>query len=191
MLAQRLARQGHQARSANRGHRADRLVHEIADRLDLGAEPSCGTPERRRGDEFPEFAQLLESRFRRVPGDERRIDRSDRDAGHPIRIEMRIGQRLVDPRLISAESAAPLQQQGDAFEGRANGHPVRLPMRRICPSCMGGHRHDSSCCSLRIWAPALGEVRRGGRLALRIWAPALGEVRRGGRLALRGDRRDE
>lgn len=41
--------------------------------------------------------------------DKGRIDGSDRDAGDPIRREPRLGQRLVDARLVGTKGAAPLQ----------------------------------------------------------------------------------
>ena len=40
-------------------------------------------------------------------------------------MEVRLGQRLIDAALIGAERAAALQQQRDAFEGRALGSDVK------------------------------------------------------------------
>ena len=64
----------------------------------------------------PELAQSVDTRLRRVTGDDGGIDRSDRDAGNPVGMNIGFGQGLVDPRLIGAKRAAPLQKQGDAVE---------------------------------------------------------------------------
>ena len=36
--------------------------------------------------------------------------------GDPVRVQVGLGQRLVDAALVGAERAAALQEQGDAFE---------------------------------------------------------------------------
>ena len=89
-------------------------------------EPARIVPVRRRqphrtiGDHLPELAQPLEAALRRVAGDQRRIDAADRDAVHPVGLEPRLVQRLIDARLIGAERAAALEDQRD---GVASGRP--------------------------------------------------------------------
>ncbi len=68
----------------------------------------------RLGDPLPEGLQLLQPAARRIAGDDRRVDRADRDAGHPVRLDAGFVQRLVDAGLIGAERAAALQHQRDA-----------------------------------------------------------------------------
>ena len=65
---------------------------------------------------LPEFAQPLDAPFRRIAGDQRRVDRADRNARDPVGMQIGLGQRLIDAGLIRAERAAALQQQGDPFE---------------------------------------------------------------------------
>src|SRR5882757_713048 len=128
------------------------LVEKIAERSVLGGRRKLrGTARQRRGgNELPEFAQLLETRFRWIAGNESRIDRADRDARDPIRIEMRLGQRLVNSRLIGAEGAAALKQQRDAVERRPGLHLVRLSPRRFRLVCRHVHSRGSSDGG---WAP--------------------------------------
>ena len=46
------------------------------------------------------------------------VDRANRDAGDPVGIDIGFGERGVDPGLVGAEGAAPLQHEGDAFKGK-------------------------------------------------------------------------
>jgi hypothetical protein len=48
-----------------------------------------------------------------------------RDPGDPIRVEIRLRQRLVHARLIGTKGAAALEQQRDTFEGRMGWHVER------------------------------------------------------------------
>jgi hypothetical protein len=48
-----------------------------------------------------------------------------RDPGDPIRVEIRLRQRLVYARLIGTKGAATLEQQCDTFEGRTGWHGAR------------------------------------------------------------------
>jgi hypothetical protein len=131
------------------------MVEKIAERSILGGRRKLRGPARQRrgGHELPEFTQLLETHFRWIAGNKSRIDRSDRDARNPIRIEMRLGQRLVDSRLIGAEGAAALKQQRDAFERRPGLHLVRLSTQRFRLVCRHVHSRDSSDGG---WEPWLG-----------------------------------
>ena len=67
-----------------------------------------------RRNAIPEFAQPLDPALRRVAGDQRRVDRADRNAGHPIRREAGLGEPLVDACLVGARGAAALQHQNAA-----------------------------------------------------------------------------
>jgi hypothetical protein len=53
------------------------------------------------------------------PGDDRGVDGPDGDAGHPVRLKVRLRESLVDAGLVGSQGASPLQHQGDALEGRA------------------------------------------------------------------------
>ena len=57
--------------------------------------------------------------FGASPGDDRRIDGADRDSGNPIGMQIGLGQRLINTRLIGAERAAALKQQRDLFKRSA------------------------------------------------------------------------
>jgi hypothetical protein len=67
-------------------------------------------------DGFPERAQPFDPPLRRVAGDQGRVDGADRDAGDPMRMKVRLRQRLVDTALVGPESATALQQQRDTLE---------------------------------------------------------------------------
>jgi len=67
-------------------------------------------------------AQLRHALGRRVAHNDGRVDGADGNAGDPIWMQVRLGQRFIDPSLIGAECAALLQQESDAFEGRPVGN---------------------------------------------------------------------
>ena len=67
--------------------------------------------------------------FGRVAGDQGGVDRADGYARDPVRVQVGLGQRLVDAGLVGAESAAALQEQGDAFEV---GSFARATLARSC-----------------------------------------------------------
>jgi hypothetical protein len=46
-------------------------------------------------DEFPEFAQALDAPLGRVAGNHSNVERAYRDAGHPVRLDARLGQAFV------------------------------------------------------------------------------------------------
>jgi hypothetical protein len=88
-------------------------VGEFAAQLD-GLE--IGNAERRVADALPEFAQPFDPALGRVTGNQCRIDGADRYSRHPVRMEIVLGERLINPRLIGAERSAALQQQRDPLE---------------------------------------------------------------------------
>ncbi len=65
-----------------------------------------------RGHEVPELLQARDTVFRRVAGDERRVDGADRDARDPVEGRMRVEQCLVHPRLVGAQGATALEDEG-------------------------------------------------------------------------------
>lgn len=81
--------------------------------------------ERRLTDGFPEFPQPLDAILRRISRDDRCVDRADRDAGDPVRVNIRFVQALVDAGLIRAERAAALKHERDGLVGR-QAHARRL-----------------------------------------------------------------
>ncbi|MET3334933.1 hypothetical protein ABIF61_003457 [Bradyrhizobium japonicum] len=64
----------------------------------------------------PEIAEPVNTGLRRVACDDRGVDCADRNAGHPIWMDAGFGERLIDARLVGPQSAAALQQQGNAIE---------------------------------------------------------------------------
>jgi hypothetical protein len=52
----------------------------------------------------------------RIACDDGGIDRPDRDASDPVRMDVRFCQRLVDASLVGPQRTAALQEQGDALE---------------------------------------------------------------------------
>ncbi len=75
-------------------------------------------------------AQLPNTLFRRIAGDDGRVHRADRDAGDPIRMQVRLRKRLIDAGLIGAEGASALEDQRNALERRPlHGH-MGLALRR-------------------------------------------------------------
>src|SRR3954452_6760945 len=104
------------------------LVEDAACEVPLGGERvgGNGPVEQRVGcDLLPKGAQLGHPLVRGIPGDEGGVDGADRNAGDPIGMEIRFGERLVDAGLIRAERAAALQQQSNALERGPRGQPAR------------------------------------------------------------------
>ncbi len=81
------------------------------------------------GDLVPKRAQLVETSFRRVAGDQGRVDGADGNSGDPVRLQVRLGQTLIDAGLESPQRAAALQEQGNALEGWSLQAAVALPKR--------------------------------------------------------------
>ena len=61
----------------------------------------------------PEFLQRSETISVRIAGDQAGIDRADRGADDPVRLDAVLVQRLIDASLVGAERAAALQHQND------------------------------------------------------------------------------
>src|SRR4030095_13259090 len=59
----------------------------------------------------PEGVKSRKSIVRRVSSDQRTIDRTDRRADNPIRLDARMGERLEYARLVRAQSGNALQDQ--------------------------------------------------------------------------------
>jgi hypothetical protein len=70
--------------------------------------PQIGHAEGRSRDGLPKLAQRINATLRRIAGYNRRIDGANRDSGNPIGMQIRLGQRLINARLIGAERAATL-----------------------------------------------------------------------------------
>src|SRR5215831_7757110 len=78
-----------------------------------------GYAEWRSRDRVPKFAKRVHPLLWRIAGDDRRVDGADRDSGNPIGMQIGLGQRLINARLISPERATALKQQRDLFERSA------------------------------------------------------------------------
>ncbi len=89
----------------------------------------------------PELAQFLEALAGLASGDERRVDRSDRRADHPLRGDSGLVQRLVYADLIGAERASALEDEnGLAERGHFLGERSHAHfLSNACSSCgLGG-----------------------------------------------------
>ena len=141
---------------APRAHLIDDAVGELVPALQPG---NIRHAKRRCADRFPELAQPLDTLFRRIPGDQGRVDRADRNASDPVRVQVRFGQGLVDAGLVGAERAAALQDQCDALEGRSFGDDMRFPSRRAATSGVIRQVRTQRLSAPREAAPALGRAR--------------------------------
>ena len=113
--------------------RAD-LIEDAAGEVSLGGERVGGERpiEQRVGcNLLPKGAQFGDTLGRGIPGDEGGVDGPDRNASHPIGMEVSFGERLVDAGLIRAERATALQQQSNALERGTRGQPARPYERRM------------------------------------------------------------
>jgi len=57
---------------------------------------SLQPPQQFGGDALPECTQLVDARFRRIAGDQRRIDGANRDARDPVGMKIGLGQCLIN-----------------------------------------------------------------------------------------------
>ena len=111
-------------------------MHRFAHML---AEPGCEAWQA-AGRAVPERTQPLHPPPGRVPGNDRGVDRADRDAGDPVYLDRGGGQRLVDAGLVGAERTPALQHQrhliGQRQCGAAGGfdigHGAYLPLMLRC-----------------------------------------------------------
>ena len=90
----------------------DRCVLDFDRRIVLNAERA----KRWAADRLPKLSQLGDAFIRRIADNERRIDRANRNAGDPVRQDVRFGEGLINARLKGAKGSTALQHQGDAFE---------------------------------------------------------------------------
>ena len=97
----------------------------------------------RAGDPAPELFEAPQAQLRWVASDQTGIDGADGSADHPIRLDSRFAQRLIDPGLIGAECAAALQYQDDLAQC------VAIEFGGTCRLCHGrslkvgsGFRHS-------------------------------------------------
>src|SRR5215472_13658187 len=91
-----------------RGHRAE-PPHRVLPSYQRRIEPA----RRGRRNLFPECAKSCDAILRRVSRDYGRVNRSNRDAGDPIRLVTVFRHCLVNTGLIRAECTAALQNQSD------------------------------------------------------------------------------
>ena len=85
------------------------------------------------GDLLPKGAKLPDAVRGRIAGDDRGIDRADRDAGDPVDVDPLVGESLDDAALIGTERAAALQDEDDLIG-------QRQPLRRPGAAAAGGGR---------------------------------------------------
>ncbi len=111
-----------------RGNAPSRQARPLG-RQDVGGAVAHPPPARRRADAVPEAPELVDPGLGRVAGDQRRVDRADRDPGDPIGVQLRLGKRLIGAGLVGAERAATLQHQRDRLEGRPAGDLMGLANR--------------------------------------------------------------
>src|SRR6516165_3116577 len=88
----------------------------------------------------PKRVQSIQPGLDRIAGDHRAVDRADRRADHPVRLNAGLMQRLIDADLIGAERTAALEHEDDLSvlflqrfcESVAHGRnrEVRAPQRR-------------------------------------------------------------
>src|SRR5262245_23168320 len=77
----------------------------------------------RRADGLPKFTQSIDALVRGIAGDNRRVDRTDRNSRDPIRMKIRLSQGLIYPGLVGAECSASLQHQDNLLEWRPRVFP--------------------------------------------------------------------
>ena len=114
-------------------------IARFAENIAVGRE----WPDLPLGDQIPEGLQLAQTVLGWIAGDDRRIDRTDGDARHPVGLDPGLMHRLIDPGLIGAERAAALQDKCNPVAAR---HPspgragsVAWSIGRVRTSCMANH----------------------------------------------------
>src|SRR5262249_50365156 len=141
----RIAQREKSSGAGKQGPVGAHLVEKPAREITLQPE----VPERARrveqricGDLLPEAAQLGNALDRRVARNDGGVDGADGNTGDPIWMQVRLGERFIDPSLIGAERAAPLQQQSDALEGWPVGNSMRLAAPASTRLGLGGPVHS-------------------------------------------------
>src|SRR5581483_9535891 len=97
-------------------------------------------PGPRRGHLRPKLTQSINARLRRVARDDRAVDRSDRNAGHPIRMNAGFRKGLIDAALVCTQGTATLQEQRDAVKRRPSVNRSKLVWSKL-------ESHGFSCAS--------------------------------------------
>ena len=106
---------------------------------------------------LPELLQARQAVLGRVAGNEARIDRTDRGADDPVRLDAGFVQGLVDPGLVRAERAAALKHEHDLT--RQVERPVlRIVLRAHVSLLVSLHRSN-----IRLAAPAHVNARSNRR----------------------------
>src|SRR5262252_6365229 len=88
-------------------------------------------PHRRGADGLPEFPQSLDTLFRRIAANKGRINRSDRNAGDPVGMQIGLRQGLINATLVGPKGTAALQDQRDPLERRTLGRDMALAQQRL------------------------------------------------------------
>ena len=116
-------------------------------------------PERLALDPRPQFAQPIEPLTDLVAGDDGAVDRADRRADDPIRLDPGFVHGLIDAALVGAERAAALEHQ-DHLPG--HGRPRRRGAGRLMDDIV--HGRMTALCSLdeRLtrWRSLLPDARK-------------------------------
>ena len=98
---------------------------------------------------FPEGFQTLNSSRRRVAGDDRSIDRANRDAGHPIGQVLGCRKSFINASLVAAKGSSALQDERNLLVVgcRASGHLqfTHMIIAHVCSKTACG---DSGKCAL-------------------------------------------
>ena len=88
----------------------------------------------------PELLQPAEALRRLVAGNQGAVDRTDRGADDPIRLDAALGQRLIDAGLIGAERAAALKHQHGLLDRRSSAFRLWRRDRRGAAGALGRFR---------------------------------------------------
>ena len=96
-------------RAEGRNHRCAGFVIERALPISFG--DRSRNPRRHRRDHLPEFFQPVDALRRLIAGNERGIDRADRDPRNPFRFEIEVAERLVCAGLIGTKRTTTLKDE--------------------------------------------------------------------------------
>ena len=92
------------------GDEATVRVARLAENVAIGRE----RPDFALGDQIPELAQPTQTVLGCIAGDDRRINRADGHAGHPVRFDPGLVHCLINTGLVGAERAAALEDERNA-----------------------------------------------------------------------------
>ena len=122
-------------------------------------------------DSLPERTQLVDACFRRIAGNQRPIDRADRDAGDPVGVKIGLAQCLIDPGLIGTERTTPLEEERDALERRTWPRPCSHIAGLRCEPPRGGD--TAALVRRRSYKRGAGLIAGGRRAWLTCFTHAL------------------